>query len=58
VRDDLIRNRLIPLGVAHKLEGDAPNASTPVYSFSADFVELFDPELKGDELAAAIEALA
>lgn len=52
VRDDLIRNRLIPLGVISKLEGYAPTHPAPIYSLSPQFAALFDPALTGDDLLA------
>lgn len=45
VRDDLIRNRLIPLGIVGKLAGYAPTHPAPIYSISPEFVALFDPDL-------------
>lgn len=54
IRDDLIRNRLIPLGVVFKKEGFAPTASTPLYSFSPTFMALFAPALTGHRLDAAV----
>lgn len=56
IRDDLLRNRLIPLGIASKLEGYAPTASTPIYSLAPDFTALFDADLVDAPLEAAITA--
>lgn len=56
VRDDLIRNRYIPLGVMSKLEGYAPTHPAPIYSLAPGFAALFDPALTGQTLEKAIEA--
>jgi hypothetical protein len=55
LRDDLIRNRAIPIGIIQKREGIAPTSPSPIYRLSAPFASLFDPELTGDELESAIE---
>lgn len=54
VRDDLIRNRLIPLGIVSKLAGYAPTHPAPIYSISPQFVALFHPDLVGDALEGAV----
>ncbi len=50
IRDDLMRNRLLPLGIMHKRTGEATTASTPINFISADFAALFDPELTDEEV--------
>ena len=56
IRDNLIRDRLIPMGVVFKKEGFAPTASTPLYSFSPTFMALFAPALIGNRLDEAVTA--
>ncbi len=56
LRDDLIRNRAIPIGIIRKKEGVAPTSPAPIYCLSRDFSELFDPNLGGDALEQAIAA--
>jgi hypothetical protein len=53
IRDDLMRNQLLRLGIVHKLSGHAVTSSLPTYYLSKDFAELFDPELNDKDLAAA-----
>lgn len=54
VRDDLIRNRAIPIGVIKKKEGVPPTSPAPIYYLSEPFANLFDPELTGEKLAIAV----
>lgn len=54
IRDDLIRNRMIPLGIMTKLEGYAPTHPTPIYSISPSFAALFDPDLDEEKLESAL----
>lgn len=41
IRDDLIRNQLVRLGIVNKLAGQAPTSSKPIYYLSASFAALF-----------------
>ncbi|MGO9379164.1 MAG: hypothetical protein ACLP29_11545 [Dissulfurispiraceae bacterium] len=50
IRDDLMRNRLLPLGIMHKRTGEATTAMTPINFISADFAALFDPALTDEEV--------
>ncbi|PWF45067.1 BsuBI/PstI family type II restriction endonuclease [Massilia glaciei] len=54
LRDDLIRNRAVPIGIIVRREGVAPTSPTPIYALSDDFANLLSPQLEGDELGAAI----
>jgi BsuBI/PstI restriction endonuclease domain/BsuBI/PstI restriction endonuclease HTH domain len=56
IRDDLMRNQLLRLGIMRKRSGYAPTASTPINFLSADFAALFDPALSGDQFAAVAGA--
>lgn len=56
LRDDLMRNRLIPLGILQKLEGKAPNYTGPTYSINRSFLDLFDPTLAASDLETRIKA--
>ena len=56
LRDDLIRNRAIPMGLVRKREGVAVTSPAPIYSLSAPFAALLNPDLAGDELNEAIVA--
>lgn len=56
IRDNLMRNRLLPLGIVHKLPGYPITSSAPINYLSADFASLFDPSLEGQALAKAITA--
>jgi len=58
IRDDLMRNQLLRLGIMQKLPGYSPTASVPINYLSADFAALFAPQLVGDSLAATIGAWA
>jgi len=56
IRDDLMRNQLLRLGIMEKLPGYATTSSKPINYLSADFAALFDPNLDGEALAATIRA--
>jgi hypothetical protein len=56
LRDDLIRNKCLPMGLIQKREGYAPTSPAPIYAFSGTYVSLFDPSLTGDALTTAINA--
>ena len=56
LRDDLIRNRAIPIGLVKKLEGIAPTSPAPIYSLAKTFADLFDPDLEGNALIQKVEA--
>lgn len=58
IRDDLMRNRLLRMGIMQKLPGYSPTASTPINYISSDFAALFSPALANVALAAAIQAWA
>ena len=54
LRDDLIRNRAIPLGIVKKREGVPPTSPAPIYQLSETFAALFDPALADEELEEAV----
>lgn len=54
IRDDLMRNRFLPLGIMQKLPGYSPVASVPVNYLSADFAALFRPGLASSDLRGMI----
>lgn len=56
VRDDTIRNALIPNGAIVEREGLATTSPAPRYALKSGFADLFDPALKGQHLETAIEA--
>ncbi len=56
IRDDLIRNQLLRLGIMGKLPGYATTASTPIMYLSADFSALFDPSISEQEMDAVAGA--
>lgn len=56
IRDDLMRNQLLRLGIMQKQPGHATTASSPINYLSADFAALFDPALTGDTLTATVGA--
>lgn len=56
IRDDLMRNRLLVMGVLGRKEGVATTSSAPVYFLRPTFAALFDPSLSGASLNAAIGA--
>ena len=56
IRDDLIRNRLLTMGMVGRVEGVATTSSAPVYFLRESFAALFDPDLKPSALDGAVEA--
>ena len=56
IRDDVIRETLVPLGAIIADPNVTITANKPRYVLSAGFASLFDPTLQGGELAAAIMA--
>jgi hypothetical protein len=56
VRDDLIRQRALPIGVVKKKEGVSVTSPAPIYQMAASFAALFDPATEGVELEQAIKA--
>ena len=56
IRDDLMRNELLAMGIMQKLPGYAITSSSPINYLSVEFAALFNPELKDDALIAAIDA--
>jgi hypothetical protein len=55
LRDDLIRNRAIPVGIVVKREGVPTTSPAPIYALSKPFADLFDPLLSPVDLHDAIE---
>ncbi|BBK38445.1 restriction endonuclease [Allostella sp. ATCC 35155] len=54
IRDETLREGLIPVGAVH-VRTDLPTTSSkPRYALDAGFALLFDPDLSGDRLAGAI----
>jgi hypothetical protein len=56
IRDDLMRNQLLRMGIMQKRSGFSTTASTPINYLSADFAALFSPTLIAESLAATIQA--
>lgn len=56
IRDDLMRNRLLSMGLIGRVEGVATTSSAPVYYLSAAFAALFDPALCGSAFDEAVKA--
>jgi hypothetical protein len=56
LRDDLIRNRCVPMGIIVKREGIAPTSPAPIYAFDDAYIRLFHPELTGEHLTAEIKS--
>jgi hypothetical protein len=56
IRDDLMRNQFLRLGIMGKLPGYATTASKPINYLSADFAALFDPNVEGEALLEAVRA--
>lgn len=54
LRDDLIRNRAIPIGLILKREGVATTSPAPIYCLSKNFAELFDPSIVGLDLSIVV----
>lgn len=55
IRDDLIRNRLVTMGLVGRKDGVPTTSSIPIYSLQAEFAALFQPKLHGPDLVSAIE---
>lgn len=55
LRDDLIRNRAMPIGIIIKRQGVPPTSPAPIYALANAFAALFDPVLTGSALGAAID---
>jgi len=58
IRDDLMRNQLLRMGIMQKRPGFPTTASTPINYLSAEFAALFNPGLAGEALASAIQLWA
>jgi hypothetical protein len=56
IRDDLMRNQLLRLGLMQKVPGYAPTSSEPINYLTADFAALFAPDLVSDSLEATVKA--
>jgi hypothetical protein len=56
IRDDLMRNQLLRMGIMQKRPGYSPTSSSPINFLSADFAALLAPSLNGEQLAATIQA--
>jgi BsuBI/PstI restriction endonuclease domain/BsuBI/PstI restriction endonuclease HTH domain len=54
IRDDLIRNRLVIMGLVGRKEGVPTTSSAPTYFLRAGFAALFEPDLNGQALQDAI----
>lgn len=54
IRDDLMRNTMLRLGIAHKQPGVAVTSSRPIWYLDNSFAALFQPLLKGKSLDQAI----
>ena len=54
IRDDLIRNRLVSMGIVGRKAGVATTSSAPIYFLRTPFAGLFAPALGGAALEAAI----
>jgi len=56
IRDETLREGLIPTGAVKEREGLPTTSAKPRYALTQDFAELFKPEFIGDALQAAILA--
>ncbi|MFB2553851.1 BsuBI/PstI family type II restriction endonuclease [Ensifer soli] len=56
IRDETLRDGLVPVGAVIKLKDMATTSNLPRYVLKADFAALFDPALTGAALEAAIAA--
>lgn len=54
IRDDLMRARLLAMGIIGRKEGVATTSSAPVYYLRAAFADLFDPTLSGAAMQRAM----
>ena len=55
IRDDSLRNALIPNGAVIERSGIATTSPAPRYALQASFASLLDPELRDSSLREAIE---
>lgn len=55
IRDETIRNGLIPCQAVIERLGIATTSSRPKYALDPEFAALFDSKIEGDELSAKIE---
>ena len=53
IREDLMRSRLLAMGIIGRKEGVATTSSAPVHFLRAAFAALFDPALNGQSLQIA-----
>lgn len=53
IRDDLMRNQLLRLGIMQKKPGVATTASFPINYLATEFAALFNPSLEGERLVTA-----
>jgi hypothetical protein len=56
IRDETLREGLIPTGTVKEREGLPTTSAKPRYALTPDCAALFDPDLNGDALEAAIRA--
>ena len=56
IRDDLMRGRLLAMGIIGRKEGVATTSSAPVYFLRTAFAALFDPALVGVAMIDAVAA--
>lgn len=56
IRDDLIRNRLLQMGIVQKLAGVPTTSSKPIYYLSKAFAALIAPSITGADLLAQASA--
>ena len=56
IRDDLMRGRLLAMGIIGRKEGVATTSSAPVYFLRAAFAAMFDPQLNGQSMLTAFTA--
>lgn len=54
LRDDLIKNRLLPIGIISKKPKVAPTSPAPIYQLSVEFAKLFDPSIDDEEELSSI----
>lgn len=54
IRDETLREGLIPTGAVREREGVATTSSKPRYALTEEFAVLFDPALAGEALESAI----
>jgi hypothetical protein len=56
IRDDLMRNQLLRLGIMQKLPGAATTSSKAINYLTRSFADLFDPALEGRALQNTIDS--